>query len=76
MPQPAVDSKGRLDLPLTFSNPAGLAGDGAVMELTFTVHTGRATTQLIAAQGEAGSTDGTSRIMLPGPRSLSMRIVQ
>jgi general secretion pathway protein D len=76
-PAPTVDTRtGRIDLPLNFSNPEGLSGDGAVVELTFTVHTGRATTQVIAAQGEAGGTDGSSRIPLPGPRSLSLRILQ
>jgi general secretion pathway protein D len=76
-PSPTVDGRrGRLDLPLNFTQPKGMSGDGAIVELTFTVYKGRAMTQVFVAQNEAGSTDGSSRILLPGPRSLALRIVQ
>ena len=75
-PTPAVDAlKGRIDIPLSFAQPDGLAGDGALIELTFVVHTGRAVTQLVVAQNEASGTDG-SRVTLPGPRNISLRITR
>lgn len=76
-PAPKVDAlHGRVELPLAFVKPEAVTHGGAVVELTFTVHTGRATTQLIAAQTEAVAGDGAGRLMLPGPRSLSLRIVR
>jgi hypothetical protein len=63
-------------VPLSFASPGGLAADGPVLELTFTVHTGRATTQLIAAQSQAVAVDGTSPVALPGPRTLALRITK
>jgi general secretion pathway protein D len=74
---PTIDSRsGRVELPLSFSQPRGMSGDGPVLELTFTVQRGTAATQVILAQNEAGGTAGGSRFMLPGPRSLALRIVQ
>jgi hypothetical protein len=74
---PTIDGRGgRVELPLNFSLPRGMSGDGPVLELTFTVQRGTAATQVILAQNEAGGTAGGSRFMLPGPRSLALRIVQ
>ncbi|MFZ2652039.1 MAG: secretin N-terminal domain-containing protein [Burkholderiaceae bacterium] len=75
-PAPTVDAlKGRLDIPLSFAQPDALVGDGALLELTFQVHTGRAVTQLVVTQNEASSPDG-SRLVLPGPRNISLRITR
>jgi hypothetical protein len=74
-PEPTVDGRrGRVDLPLSFSQPKGMSGDGAVVELSFTVQKGRSATQVVLAQSQAGASAGGERILLPGPRSLGLRI--
>jgi len=74
---PNVDNiKGRIDLPMSFARPGGLAGDGPVVELQFLVHTGRNSTQIIATQADATGIDGSSHAMPLGPRNLLLRITR
>ena len=68
--------RGRVDLPVNFANPAAMTGDGDMVTLRFTVLGGRPLTQVIAAQNEAVAADGEGRVMLPGPRTLMLRITQ
>ncbi|MFO1270722.1 MAG: hypothetical protein U1F50_03410 [Rubrivivax sp.] len=72
-----MDAKrGRVELPFSFGNPAAMTGEGDVVTLRFVVQGGRPLTQLIAAQAEGLVADGGSRVMLPGPRTLMLRITQ
>ncbi len=64
----------RVEIPLTFSQPPALAGDGTLVTLNFTVVAGKAMTQLIAAQVDAKAEDGTTRLLPSGPRTHLLRI--
>jgi general secretion pathway protein D len=66
--------KGRFELPLSFSKAQGLTGDGVILELNFNVYRARPITQVFIAQVDAEAADGKSRVQLPGPHSLVVRI--
>lgn len=73
-PPAATTPRGRLDIPLHFSRPQALSGSGVLVNLTFAVTTGRASTQLIASQMSVTTDDG-ARVMIPsGPRSYALRL--
>ena len=66
--------KGRVDIPLSFSRPGALSGNGALVNLKFAVKSGRASTQVIASQ-VALTTDSGENLMVPaGPRSYALRL--
>ena len=74
-PVAAADAfKGRVDIPLNFSRPAALNGNGTLVNLTFMVKAGRPSTQLIASQ-MAITTDSGDNLMVPsGPRAYALRL--
>jgi general secretion pathway protein D len=65
---------GRLEVPLTFSRPEAIAGDGPLVTLTFEVKAGRPLTRLTVAQLEVKGEDGSTQQVPAGPRSIMLRI--
>jgi hypothetical protein len=73
--QPTVNARaGRVEVPMSFGAGEGLAGEGALLELSFTVQTGRSSTQLILAQSEPTGLDGSARAALLKSHSLQLKI--
>jgi general secretion pathway protein D len=68
--------KGRVDVPLNFSKPSALAGNGSLVDFTFTVKANRIATQLIASQMSVKTTDGGDLMLPPRPRSHAVRLSQ
>jgi general secretion pathway protein D len=66
--------RGRVTIPLAFSQPSALAGDGTLVTLTFTVVAGRSQTQLIAAQVDAKNEDGSTHLLPSAPRTHQLRV--
>jgi general secretion pathway protein D len=65
---------GRLDIPISFSKPELLKGDGAIITLTFTAKTARASTSLVATQVDVKGADGQLRT-IARPQNYIVRTV-
>jgi hypothetical protein len=65
---------GRLDIPITFTKPDLLQGDGTLITLTFTPKTARASTSLVATQVDVKAADGQLRT-ITRPQNYLVRTV-
>lgn len=68
---PAV---GRLDIPISFSKPELLNGDGTIITLTFAPKTARASTSLVATQVDVKTAEGALRT-IERPQNYVIRTV-
>jgi hypothetical protein len=65
---------GRLDIPITFTQPDLLTGDGTLITITFAPKTARASTSLVATQVDVKGQDGQLRTIAK-PQNYVVRTV-